>query len=90
MGAIRVVDFADEAKFKRISPIFILPEYRNRGYAQSAIKSAEDIHGAFGWELDTILQEKGNCHLYEKMGYYQTGKTEKISDRLTLVSYRKD
>lgn len=90
VGAIRVVDFADEGKFKRISPIFILPEYRNRGYAQSAIKLAEDIHGAFGWELDTILQEKGNCHLYEKMGYYQTGKTEKISDRLTLVSYRKD
>ena len=90
VGAIRVVDFADEGKFKRISPIFILPEYRNRGYAQSAIKLAGDIHGAFGWELDTILQEKGNCHLYEKMGYYQTGKTEKISDRLTLVSYRKD
>ena len=90
MGAVRVVDFADEGKLKRISPIFILPEYRNRGYAQKAIKLAEDIHGASGWELDTILQEKGNCHLYEKMGYYQTGKTEKINGQLTLISYRKD
>lgn len=90
VGAVRVVDFADEGKLKRISPIFILPEYRNRGYAQKAIKLAEDIHGASGWELDTILQEKGNCHLYEKMGYYQTGKTEKINGQLTLISYRKD
>ena len=32
------------------------------------------------WELDTILQETGNCYLYEKMGYYQTGKTEKVID----------
>lgn len=39
--------------------------------------------------LDTILQEKGNCYLYEKMGYRKTGKTEKINDRLTLVFYEK-
>ena len=26
--------------------------------------------------LDTILQEKGNCYLYEKMGYRKAGKTE--------------
>ena len=24
--------------------------------------------------LDTILQEKGNIHLYEKLGYHQTGR----------------
>ena len=27
-------------------------------------------------EMDTILQEKGNLHLYEKMGYHRTGKVE--------------
>ena len=50
---------------------------------------AEKIHGDTGWELDTILQEAGNCHLYEKMGYRQTGKTTVINDKMTLVFYQK-
>ena len=90
VGAIRVIDRHEEGKAKRISPIFIMPEYRNKGFAQKAIQSAEEIHGCSDWELDTILQEKVNCYLYEKMGYYQTGKTEKINDNLTLVFYKKD
>lgn len=90
VGAIRVVDKSEEGKGKRISPIFILPEYRNKGFAQKAIQLAEKIHGKSNWELETILQEKGNCHLYEKMGYFQTGKTEKINDNLTLVFYQKN
>ena len=49
----------------------------------------EEIHGISNWELDTILQEKGNCHLYEKMGYRKTGKMEKVNERMTLVFYRK-
>ena len=90
VGAIRVVDLAEEGKAKRISPIFIMPEYRNKGFAQKAILLAEEIHGCSNWELDTILQEKGNCYLYEKMGYYQTGETKKINDNLTLIFYKKD
>ncbi len=90
VGAIRVVDKFVEGKAKRISPIFIMPEYRNKGYAQKAIQLAEEIHGFSNWELDTILQEKGNCYLYEKMGYYKTGKTEEINEKLTLVFYKKD
>jgi hypothetical protein len=31
-----------------------------------------------GWILNTILQESGNCHLYEKIGYRKTGEMEKI------------
>ena len=90
VGAIRVVDKSEEGKAKRISPIFIMPEYRNKGYAQKAIQLAEEIHGFSNWELDTILQEKGNCYLYEKMGYYKTGKTEEVNENLTLVFYKKD
>ena len=90
VGAIRVVDKREEGKAKRISPIFIMKEYRHKGFAQKAIQLAEEIHGCSNWELDTILQEKGNCYLYEKMGYYQTGKTEKINDKMTLVFYKKD
>ena len=89
VGAIRVVDYKEKNKNKRISPLFILPEYRNKGIAQSVIKICEEIHGNTNWELSTILQEKGNCYLYEKLGYYPTGKTQVINDRLTLIFYHK-
>ena len=90
VGVIRIVDCKDGITRKRISPIFIMPEYRNQGYAQQAIKEAERIHGENHWKLDTILQEKGNCYLYEKLGYHQTGKTEIINDKMTIVFYEKD
>ncbi len=90
VGAIRVIDMKEPDKAKRISPIFIMPPYRNKGIAQKAVLEAERIHGNSNWELDTILQETGNCHLYEKMGYRQTGKTTAINDKLTLVYYKKD
>ncbi len=89
MGAIRVVDKKEEGKPKRISPIFVMPAYRGKGVAQMAVLEAERIHGSDNWELDTILQEAGNCHLYEKLGYRQTGETEKINDKMILVFYRK-
>lgn len=90
VGAIRVIDMKEPNKSKRISPIFIMPPYRNKGIAQKVMLEAERIHGNSNWELDTILQEAGNCHLYEKMGYRQTGNTTAINDKLTLVFYKKD
>ena len=89
VGAIRVVDYKEKNKNKRISPLFILPEYRNKGIAQSVIKICEEIHGNTNWELSTILEEKGNCYLYEKLGYHPTGKIQVINDRLTLIFYHK-
>ena len=89
VGAIRIINHKEENKNKRISPIFILPKYRNKGIAQSVIKICEEIHGNNNWELSTILQEKGNCYLYEKLGYHSTGKTQVINDRLTLIFYEK-
>lgn len=88
-GAIRIVDYKDNNRKKRIAPLFILPDYQNRGLAQKAIELCEDIHGKYNWELDTSLQEKRNCHLYEKMGYHTIGKTRVINDKLTLISYEK-
>ena len=90
VGVIRIVDCKNGITRKRISPVFIMPEYRNKGYAQQAIKGAERIHGKQNWKLGTILQEKGNCYLYEKLGYHQTGKTEQINDKMTIVYYEKD
>lgn len=89
VGAVRVVDTKESGKNKRISPIFILPQFQGRGIAQEAIRLCEEAHGKEHWELDTILQEPGNCHLYEKMGYRRTGRTEVVNERLTLVFYEK-
>lgn len=89
IGAIRVVDKKSSAEAKRISPLFILPEYRNKGFAQQAILQVEQIHGSYGWELDTILQETANCHLYEKMGYTKTDKMKKVNSLMSLVFYKK-
>lgn len=88
VGAIRVIDFKSDGN-KRISPIFILPQYQNKGIAQIAMQLCEQLHGSENWGLDTILQEEGNCYLYEKMGYHRTGKTVAINDKLTLVFYEK-
>lgn len=88
-GAMRVVDKKEAGAAKRISPIFVMDRYRGCGIAQAAILEAERIHGSIGWELDTILEEAGNCYLYEKMGYHRTGEIKRVNDRLTLVFYEK-
>ena len=89
VGVIRVIDKKDGSR-KCISPIWIMKEHRNKGYAQAAIKAVEHIYGSDNWCLDTILQEKGNLHLYEKMGYHQTGQIEKINDLMDIVYYEKN
>ena len=47
----------------------------------------QSLYGAVDSNLDTILQESGNLHLYEKMGYH---RIEKINDRMDIVFYEKD
>ena len=89
VGAIRVVDMKDGSR-KRISPLWIMEEHRGKGYAQDAIRAVEAIYGEHHWELDTILQEEGNLHLYEKMGYHRTGRADKINERMDIVYYEKD
>ena len=90
VGAISVVDPGTPARPKRISPLFILEEYRNRGYAQAAIREAERIHGEHSWALDTILEEPGNCHLYEKLGYRRIGAPQPVRPNMTIIDYEKD
>ena len=89
VGAIRVIDKRDGSR-KRISPLWIMKEFRGKGYAQDAIRAVEDLYGKDNWCLDTILQEKGNLHLYEKMGYKRTGRSEHINERMDIVFYEKD
>ena len=88
-GAVRVVDRKDGDR-KRIAPIFIIKKFRNRGLAQKTFEEIERIHGINHWMLDTILQEEGNCYLYEKLGYQRTGKIEHINERMDIVYYEKN
>ena len=63
----------------------------NLSKISDAIMKAFDMNPEIKkWKLDTILQEKGNLHLYEKLGYRQTGKIEKISDIMDIVYYEKN
>jgi predicted acetyltransferase len=89
VGAVRVVDRKNGDR-KRIAPIFIMKKYRDKGLAQKTFKEIEKLHGSNNWMLDTILQEEGNCHLYEKMGYKRTGKIENINEKMDIVYYEKD
>lgn len=89
VGAMRIVNKNDGSR-KRISPLWIMPQFRNKGYAQKAMLEAERIHGSDNWCLDTIFQEKGNLHLYEKLGYHRNGKMEHINERMDIVFYEKD
>lgn len=56
IGVVRIVKFSEEVH--RISPIFILPEFQNKGYAQMAMAEIESRYSdARDWHLDTIKQE---------------------------------
>ena len=66
-----------------------MKEFRNKGLAQKAFEEVEKIHGHDNWKLDTILQEEGNCYLYEKLGYKRTGLVENINDKMDIVYYEK-
>ena len=90
VGGIRVASRPGAAGFRFISPLFIAWDQQNRGFAQQAIRAVESIHGARGWRLDTILEEPGNCHLYEKMGYRRTGESRRVRPNMTIVDYEKE
>lgn len=88
VGAVRIIARGDVCK---VSALAVLPEYQNRGIAQAALKEIERLHSDCKcWILDTILQEKGNCHLYEKLGYVKIGESQAINNYLTLINYKKE
>lgn len=87
IGGLRICDFGELCKLKQI---YLLPEYQNNGYAQTAIRLSEELHpNARRWEVDTILQEDKLCHLYEKMGYKKTGRIDNIKYGMDIVYYAK-
>ena len=92
VGAINIGRKASDAEnaCMYISPIFILPEYQNRGIGYAAILEAFAMYpGTLVWKLDTILQEPGNCHLYEKCGFVRVGEEHVINENMTLIDYER-
>jgi len=87
VGALRI---AIETNSARVCALCVLPQYQGQKIAQQALLIIEQRHsGITRWFLDTILEEPGNCHLYEKVGYEKTGRTETINPEMTLVYYEK-
>ncbi len=88
IGAVRVVRLP-QARC-RISPIFLLPEFWGKGFAQQALRAVEGCYPQTAvWQLDTIQEEAKLCHLYEKLGYHRTGEERQLQDHLTIVDYEK-
>lgn len=89
IGVIRVVCIDENTM--RISPMMILPEYQNKGYAQKVLNQIEKLYSDINiWLLDTIKQEEKLRYLYEKIGYKKTGKEEDIKQGMTIVYYQKN
>ena len=89
VGSINVRKLDELGNYK-LHIINVLPEFQNKGIGQKAIKLAEGLFpDATSWVLDTLEDMPDNRHVYEKMGYSFTGKTEKVNDKLTIVFYQK-
>ncbi len=90
VGGINIGRKTDEAEGEvcRIAPIFITPEFQNKGIGYVALRKAFALYPqAKKWKLDTILQEKGNCHLYEKCGFVRVGDEKVINENMTIIDY---
>lgn len=88
IGGVRVVE--REVGIYHIGPLFILPKFQNQGIGYQVMnKLFASYPQVITWRLDTILEEKGNCHLYEKCGFVRTGAERKINDQMTLIDYEK-
>lgn len=90
-GAIRIRHHQGSTRLSNvnwISPIFVIPAFQNRGIAQKAIQKAFALYPQrTTWKLDTIKQEAGNCHLYEKCGFVRVGEEHIVNEYMTLVEY---
>ncbi|MBQ8086976.1 MAG: GNAT family N-acetyltransferase [Clostridia bacterium] len=90
VGAVRL-SIDHERHWGRVSALCVLPQYQGQGIAQCALREIERRHTDIErWYLDTILEEAGNCHLYEKLGYCRTGTPQPINAYMTLVNYEKN
>lgn len=76
---------------KWISPIFVIPQFQNKGIASAVIEQLFEMYSSdtIEWRLDTIKQEEKNCYLYEKCGFVRVVNETVINEKMTLVEYTK-
>ena len=88
VGGVRIVKKQEGVFF--ISPMFILPEFQNQGIGYIALQKVIALYPqAITWRLATVLQEKRDCHFYEKCGFYRSGWQKEINDVMDVVGYEK-
>lgn len=90
VGAMRIVRERTEAGLPccRISPLFVLPDHQGQGVATAALTQVFGLYPeAAQWRLSTILQEHGNCHLYEKLCFRRTETEASAYPGMDLVYY---
>ncbi|MBQ9140242.1 MAG: GNAT family N-acetyltransferase [Lachnospiraceae bacterium] len=94
VGAIRIADKLNRTEYvpgvRYISPFYILPKYQNLGIGYTVLQKIFEMYqDTHTWRLDTIQEEAGNCHLYEKCGFVRVGEGHMINEYMTLVDYEK-
>ncbi len=91
VGGVRIKKDPKGEEAKWISPLFIIPAHQNKGIACTVINCIFAMYKEVPkWKLDTIKEEKGNCHLYEKCGFQRVGDEIRVNEFLTLVCYEKE
>lgn len=90
VGGVRV-KWYNGRNVKWISPIFVIPQFQNKGIASAVIERLFEMYSSdtIEWRLDTIKQEEKNCYLYEKCGFVRVGDETVINEKMTLVEYTK-
>ncbi len=89
IGGVSVKKLAERAYY--LTRLFVSPALQNRGIASAAIAQCESFFSdAESWSLDFPADLEVNRHVYEKLGYHDTGETQIINERLTLAVYRKE
>ena len=87
-GMIRVKELGEGAY--KISPIFVLPEFQNRGVGQEAMHLIEEqFPSARLWTLFCVREEEKNVHFYEKLGFQKTGVERRLAKHITLIGYER-
>ncbi len=89
VGGVSVKKLSERQYY--LTRLFVAPALQNRGIASAAIAQCEGFFpDAESWSLDFPADLDVNRHVYEKMGYRDTGETQSINERLTLAVYRKE
>ena len=90
VGGVRV-KWHNGRNVKWISPIFVIPQFQNKGIASAVIERLFEMYSSdtIEWRLDTIKQEEKNCYLYEKCGFVRVDNETVINEKMTLVEYTK-